>query len=197
MNNILVPASILVLLAAAFGGCSAKTEPEAPVVINGRALEKVQVDALEKRYGARPRAGRYWYDARSGLYGVEGYPAFGFMYAGHDFGPLAPDASRGDTNVLVNGRRLPQMEWAVWSQMLGTLIQPGSYWLDDKGNAGIEGIDIPTTNLFLAAQTNAYRGASGMGDNFWSTRFSAGNFDQGNTRGYVSVPGHGPVGYGF
>ncbi len=197
MNNILVPALILVLLAAALGGCSAETEPEASVVINGRELEKAQVDALEKRYGVRPRAGRYWYDARSGLYGVEGYPAFGFMYAGHDFGPLAPDASRGDTNVLVNGRRLPQMEWAVWSQMLGTLIQPGAYWLDDKGNAGIEGIDVPTTNLFLAAQQNAYRGASGMGDNFWSTRFSAGNFDQGNTRGYVSVPGHGPVGYGF
>jgi hypothetical protein len=34
-------------------------------------------------------------------------------------------------------------------------------------------------------------------DNFWSTRFSAGNYDSGNQRGYVSVPGHGPVGYGF
>lgn len=35
------------------------------------------------------------------------------------------------------------------------------------------------------------------GENFWSTRFSAGNSNAQNTQGYVSVPGHGPVGNGF
>jgi len=41
------------------------------------------------------------------------------------------------------------------------------------------------------------RGGGGGGDNTWSTRFSAGNYDNDNSRGYVSVPGYGPVGYGF
>ena len=170
---------------------------EKPVAINGRALKPEDVDALEKRYRVRPRPGDYWYDPRSGLYGVKGYGAYGFMYPGHDFGKPAREVSGGDTGVLVNGRELPKMEWLVWSQMLGTIIQPGAYWLDANGNAGYEGIDVPTVNLFAAAKQNAYTGASGTGDNFWSTRFGAGNSNADNSQGYVSVPGYGPVGYGF
>lgn len=167
------------------------------VVINGRALTPEKIAEIEKRYGVRPRPGNYWYDKTSGLYGVVGYPAYGFMYPGHDFGPLSRGASNGDTGVLVNGRELPKSEWAVWSYILGYWIQPGSYWLDHAGNAGYEGSPIPVVNLFAAAQQNAYRGRGAGGDNFWSRRFSAGNFDAGNQRGYVSVPGYGPVGYGF
>jgi hypothetical protein len=120
------------------------------------------------------------------------------MLAGHRFGKLDASASNGNSGVFVNGRHLPQSEWLVWSQLLGYVIQPGRYWLDDSGNAGYEGNPTPTENLYLAAQRNAYRtGGSGSGDNFWSSRFGAGNYDSGNQRGYVSVPGHGPVGYGF
>ena len=81
--------------------------------------------------------------------------------------------------------------------MLGYWIQMGSYWLDEKGNAGYEGNPTPLVNLYLAARQNAYQGRGSTGDNFWSSRFSAGNYDSGNQRGYVSVPGYGPVGYGF
>ena len=119
------------------------------------------------------------------------------MLAGHEFGKLNSNASNGDTGVFVNGRELPQLEWAVWSQMLGYVIQPGRYWLDENGNAGYEGNPIPTENLYMAAQRNYYGGSGGGGDNIWSTRFSAGNYDSDNQRGYVSVPGYGPVGYGF
>lgn len=164
------------------------------IVINGVMLTKPQIAAIEKSYGIKPRPGKYWYDAMSGLYGVVGYPAYGFMRAGHDFGTLDPNASNGHTEIIVNGRRLPQSEWTVWSYMLGYWIQPGSYWLDQNGNAGYQGNPNPVVNLYVAARQNNYRGS---GDNFWSTRFSAGNSDSGNQRGYVSVPGHGPVGYGF
>ena len=167
------------------------------VIINGITLSQQMIQELEGFYGIRPRPGNYWYDKRSGLYGVVGYPAFGFMRAGHNFGKLARTASHGNTGVLVNGRELPQAEWAVWSQLLGYIIQPGSYWLDENGNAGYAGNPIPTENLYMAAQRNSYRGSGGGGDNFWSSRFSAGNYDSGNQRGYVSVPGHGPIGYGF
>ncbi len=169
------------------------------VIINDVALTKAQMAEIKKKYSVEPKPGKYWYDTRSGLYGVVGYPSFGFMFAGHKFGKLARTASsgKGQTGVIVNGRELPQIEWAVWSQVLGYWILPGSYWFDDKGNAGYEGSPITVVNLYVTAQLNAYRGNRKGGDNFWTTRFSAGNYDSGNQRGYVSVPGYGPVGYGF
>lgn len=167
------------------------------VVINGRVLVDEQLAQLVETYGVTPLPGNYWYDAISGLYGVVGYQAYGFMYPGHKFGPLDRNVSQGNTNVFVNGRELPQSEWLIWSYMLGSPIEVGAYWLDAQGNAGYAGNPIPTVNLFMAASQNAYGGQGGSGDNFWSTRFSAGNSNAGNTQGYVSVPGHGPIGYGF
>jgi len=177
------------------------------VIVNGTALDQQQLAMLQHTYNVIPRPGNYWYDARSGLYGVVGYPAWGFMLPGHKLGRLQSNVSNGTSGVFINGRQLPQSEWVVWSQMLGYLIQPGRYWLDSNGNAGYEGNSVAVVNLYQAARQNAYRGGAGAGagaggsgggsDNFWSSRFSAGNSDRGNTRGYVSVPGYGPVGYGF
>ncbi|MEM8485359.1 MAG: hypothetical protein AAF564_07400 [Bacteroidota bacterium] len=163
------------------------------VVINGVTLTDAQEQALENLYNVKPLPGEYWYDTNSGLYGVMGHQAYGFMFPGHDFGKLSQYASQGNTRVFVNGRELPQLEWVIWSYMLGYPIQVGNYWLDDKGNAGYVGNPQPVLNLYLIAQKNTY---GDSGDNFWSSRFSAGNHD-GNGRGYVSVPGYGPVGYGF
>ena len=98
------------------------------------------------------------------------------------------NASNGHTNVFVNGCHLPFNEWAVWSQMLGYWFQPGRYWLDANGNAGFEGNATPLVNLYAAARQNAYRGNRSGGDNFWSSRFSAGNSNADNSQGYVSVP---------
>jgi len=167
------------------------------IIINNIPLTQEQISEIEKIYGLKPLPGNYWYDTKSGLYGVVGYPSYGFMLPGHNFGELSPNASHGYTGVIVNGRILPQAEWLIWSYILGYWIQPNSYWLDHMGNAGIVGVEIPLVNLFVAAQQNTYTGKGGSGDNFWSSRFSAGNYDSGNQRGYVSVPGYGPVGYGF
>jgi hypothetical protein len=79
----------------------------------------------------------------------------------------------------------------------GAEPQAGFYWFDQDGNIGIKGLPIPLANLYIAAHNNAFTGGSGGGDNIWSSRFCAGNYDSGNDRGYVSVPGCGPVGYGF
>ncbi len=171
-------------------------QEKAKIFINGKSLTKEQIAEIEKTYNVKPKPGNYWYDKTSGLYGVVGYPAFGFMLAGHNYGTMKRNVSNGNTGIIINGRELPQLEWAVWSQMLGYWIQPSSYWLDQYGNAGYEGYPTPIVNLYLAAQQNAYSGR-GSGDNFWSSRFGAGNYDSGNQRGYVSVPGHGPIGYGF
>jgi hypothetical protein len=167
------------------------------ILINGRALSTDEVNTLKEQYGVEPLAGNYWYDANCGLYGAVGYAAYGFMLPGHDFGPLDRNASHGNTKVLINGRELNQAEYLIWSSVLGSWIQAGSYWLDDQGNAGYAGSNEVLVNLYTAAQNNPYSGSGDSGDNFWMTKFSAGNYDQGNSRGYVSVPGYGPVGYGF
>jgi len=176
------------------GGKQAKKDKEpGAVIINDLTLSEAQIREIEETYGVRPAAGRYWYDSTSGLYGAAGYQSYGFMLPGHDYGKLNERASNGDTGVYVNGRELPQAEWIVWSQILGYYIQQGSYWLDQSGNAGYAGVPYPLVNLYSAALQNSY-GTGGSGDNFWSSRFSAGNSNAGNTQGYVSVPGYGPVG---
>lgn len=166
------------------------------VMINGSALSAAQVAQLERRYRVKAQPGNYWYDAKSGLYGIVGQPATGFMYPDHNFGKLAHNVSNGNTGVIVNGRELPQAEWAVWSQILGYWIQRGSYWFDSSGNAGYEGNPMPLVNFYVAATQNAYKGNPGGDGGFWATRFSAGNSYAGNQTGYVSLPGGGIVGYG-
>jgi hypothetical protein len=167
------------------------------VVINNVTLTNAQITEIEKQYGVKPKPGNYWYDPKSGLYGVVGYQAYGYMQPNHRFGSMKRNSSNGNTGIFINGRELPTLEYSVWSYMVGSWIQPGRYWLDHQGNAGYEGNPTPTINLFVAAKQNSYKGQGGGGDNFWTTRFSAGNYDSGGSRGYVSVPGYGPVGYGF
>ena len=173
-----------------------KQEKKGDVIINNKALTKEQIVEIEQTYGIKPLPGNYWYDAKSGLYGVIGYQAYGFMLPNHNFGTMDRNASNGNTGVFVNGREIPVSEDTVWSGIVGNWIQPGSYWLDAAGNAGYEGNPMPVINLYQAAQQRAYKGGSG-GDNQWNTRFSAGNYNADNSQGYVSVPGYGPVGYGF
>jgi len=175
------------------------TAEQKQVVINGRALTPSQLQDFEKLYRVQPRPGNYWYDARSGLHGVVGLVAAGFMYPGHDLGPLAAHVSAGTSEVYLNGRNLTVAEVQILNYLAQAQVPPGRYWLDGRGNTGYEGNDIPVGNLFAAARAAQQRGGGtgGGGDNFWSSRFSAGNYNADNSQGYVSVPGIGPVGYGF
>jgi len=175
----------------------------ARVVINGRALSAEDIANFEKLYRVKPQPGNYWYDTKSGLYGVVGQAAAGFMYPGHELGPLSADASGGNTDVFINGRNQTVQEVQILSALARTQVQPARYWLDAQGNAGYEGNPIPVGNLFaaaLAAQQGvggAAGGGAGGGDNFWNTRFSAGNYNSDNSAGYVSLPGGGTVSYGY
>src|SRR4051794_12192993 len=110
------------------------------VFVNGIGLTTETVCALERQYGLRLPAGRYWYDAQSGLAGPEGQGAVLLLPAGLALGgPLRPDASGGWTRVFLNGRQLTLGEVAFLMQRVGGPIWPGRYWLDAQGNAGPEG----------------------------------------------------------
>ncbi|MEL6713664.1 MAG: hypothetical protein AAFP86_07815 [Planctomycetota bacterium] len=189
-----MPSILLFLVALPLGlllGCgSGASEP----FINGRALTADELEGFRSMYGVVPQPGRYWYDPMSGIWGLEGGPAAGFLLPGLPFGAPSEDAAGGDSPVVVNGRRLPMQEVLSWQWMLGTQVMPGRYWLDHQGNYGVEGFPMPAGNLMVLLA----RGGGGRGrDNFWTSRVGAGNHDPVTGAGYVSVPGHGPIGYGM
>ena len=116
------------------------------------------------------------------------------MMPGHMLGQMPENASGGNTGIFVNGRHLTAVEVNFIAAFLQSPAIPGRYWFDAYGNWGIEGLPVPLVNFYEVARSGA---GSGGGDNFWSSHFRAGSYDSGNSRGYVSAPDHGPVGYGF
>lgn len=162
------------------------------VFINVIELSASQMAEFKKTYGVPPEAGRYWYDKVSGAYGNLGGSTAGFMYPGHNYGKMPAHASNGNTGVFFNGRQLDNTDYMIVSAIIGIPAVSGRYFFDSLGNVGYEGTAIALVNLYTAPGTSS----GGGGDNFWSSRFSAGNYNS-QGQGYVSVPGYGPVGYGF
>jgi len=167
------------------------------VVINGITLDEKMLTDFETKYHQRPFAGKYWYDAVSGLWGLEGKQAAGFIYPNHPYGNLSPNASNGNSGIFVNTRQISWNEAMVWSTITGIPPQQGRYWLDGQGNVGYEGYPAPTFNLYVVASQRQYHGANGKGgDHFWSSRFASGNSNDDNSGGYVAIPGGDAIFYG-
>lgn len=117
--------------------CAAERSPD--VFVNGRRVPAELIQALERQYGMRIQPGRYWYDALSGLWGLQGGPTAGQLVPGLALGgaPLAFDASGGATPVLINGRALHPSEIAYLQRC--TPVRPGRYWMNAHGVGGLEG----------------------------------------------------------
>lgn len=108
------------------------------VIVNHVRLTPGQLVVLSRMAGQPPRSGRYWYDGRSGAWGIEGGPALGQLPPNLGFGgPLRADASKGKSGVYINGRQLTRGEVAQLSR-LGTVFKR-RYWLDANGTFGFEG----------------------------------------------------------
>ena len=119
------------------------------VIINGRELTRAQAIAIAKTDGYAPVPGRYWYDRVSGAWGLEGREAAGFLLLGYDFGPLAPNASNGNTGVFANGREINMVEAMRIQQTLGAVYR-GRWWLDVRATTGIEGNPTAMGNIVAA-----------------------------------------------
>ena len=160
-------------------------EERKAVTVNGVRLEAESIQMLERTYRTRLVSGNYWYDAASGLWGVWGGPAFGQIQPGLALGgPLALDASGGQTNVVINGRAIHPLEYQVLVATFGYAI-PGRYRLDGWGNVGVEGGPF-LFNIHLAAVTQGGRGwyHSGPGGTITS---------DGTTIGYTGPDGESLV----
>jgi len=130
-------------------------------VINGIPLTAQQKAEFVRIYGTPPLAGEFWYDARSGLWGVKGREAFGVLRPGHAYGPLSPAASAGTTGVFINGRQINLAEALYIRNLLGSVMQ-GRWWLDGAtGYFGLEGSNAPVGNLYLAARAAQARSGGG------------------------------------
>lgn len=126
------------------------------VLVNGQLLSAQAMAMLTGGRGGVP-PGRYWYDARSGLWGLMGGPARGQIQAGLRIGgPLPANASGGGTNVFFNGRELHPAEVLYIRQRLGTAI-PGRYWLNPDLSGGPEG----GPKLFSLARRGYNRNTAG------------------------------------
>jgi hypothetical protein len=109
------------------------------VFINGVQLASPDLAELTATVGAAPVSGRYWYDATSGLWGLEGHGAGGVTRTGlHTAAPLAAEASAGKSGAFVNGRQLPVTELTAMATLLSWPLPAdsrysGHYTLDGEG----------------------------------------------------------------
>ena len=137
-------------------------------IVNGTPLTEQQKAEFRRIYGTPPLAGDFWYDTRSGLWGVKGREAFGLLRPGHNFGVLSPTASAGTTAVFINGRQINVAEALYLRNLLGAVV-PGRWWLDGQPDTlASKEVPIPTGNLFAAVRAAQARSGGGSGANYYN-----------------------------
>ncbi len=155
--RILVP--VAALIAAAGIGLGHAADGRTGIIVNSVALSPGTMRELQQIYPVPIRPGRYWYDAISGAWGMEGGPIAGQMLPGLRLGgPLRADASRGTSGVFINGRELTRGEKSYLEQACRTPVYPARYWVNAYGIGGFEGAP-PSFNLGLCG----HAGGQGRG----------------------------------
>jgi len=105
--------------------------------VNQRLLKSKDIAALQETFGPMP-PGQYWYDTESGMWGLWGQAAAGFVEAGLSFpvknlAVLPRHSSKGTTGVIVNGRELTTTDIAML-QGMGVACTKGKWKIDGDGN---------------------------------------------------------------
>jgi hypothetical protein len=103
------------------------------VYVNDVAISPRKLAKFERKFGLQVKPGRYWYDKRSGLWGLEGGPSLGQIPPRQKLGgKLKANASGGRIGVLFNGRKLHPVELAYLESIYGS-IAPGRYIVNAAG----------------------------------------------------------------
>jgi hypothetical protein len=159
---------------AAPGGVTIFTPPSGPsqiippppvaesrVIVNGKRLGAAELARIEQTYRVKIEAAEYWYDRKTGAWGLRGGPTRGFVAPALELGGgmLAPDASGGGTQVFVSGRELHPVDVAALQRCLPVL--PGRYWVGANGIGGYEG-GPPLFNLPALCSQRPGGGSGGL-----------------------------------
>jgi hypothetical protein len=121
------------------------------VEINGVRYRDAEIAMLETLVGPMPD-GSFWYDARSGLWGLVGGGAAGQMLPNLPLGAMAIGCSGCGSGVFLNGREITPAELLIYGP-----IACGRYFLDADGSAGPEG-GRPVVNLLRTPKRARRRG---------------------------------------
>lgn len=173
--------SVLILLLPAAPGEAAGSG----VFVNGSELKPETLRALQQAYPVPIAAGRYWYDAVSGAWGLEGQPIAGQMMAGLVLGgPLKADASKGTSGVFLNGRQLTGGEKAYLEMLCQTPVLPARYWVAANGMGGYEG---GPASFNLAQCPGLARNSGGARSSSRTYCDGSGNCTSTGVLGYIST----------
>jgi len=158
--------TFLLLLGASllFVSCGA-ADPAAPPVVAERAVQinnhaldvagMATLTQLEVAYKTRLSDGAYWYDPACGAFGTWGGPTVVCVPAGLVLGgPLPANASGVGSGIFINGREIHAFDALYLQHLLGP-IQPGRYFTDAMGNAGLEGGPV-LVNLVAAGSVDMH-----------------------------------------
>jgi hypothetical protein len=145
------------------------------VFFNGFALPQLAARQLRGVGVPLGSSGRYWYDPKSGWWGIEGGPAAGQLPPGLDLGgPLRADASGGGTGTFINGRELHPTEVQQLSLLFGSVPRV-RFWMNAQGIGGPEG-GPATFSLQAAAQARPGPQGGLRRGTFGTTGGDAGSF---------------------
>lgn len=164
-----MPNQIIIYCLTGFMLLTFSVQAQKQVTVNGDTLSQEIIRLLENAYQVKIQPGAYWYDQNSGFWGLQGSPPAGIMLPGLNLGgPLKADASNGQTNIFINGRQITRIEQQELIRITGTPIQPGRYWLNAQGWAGLEGQGALVNLYHLASQF--YR--QGSGSSFYRNQYT-------------------------
>jgi hypothetical protein len=169
---------------------SSAARAERVVIVNGKRLSAAELERLERKYHTEIQPADYWYDRRTGAWGVTGGPTRGFILPDLELGGgrLATDASGGGTQVFINGRELHPQDVFILQSCLPLPVQRGRYWVGANGIGGYEG-GPPMFNL--VALCSQKQGGAGPGG--WQCSGGSCGTDQTRTgvTNIVTEPGGG------
>jgi len=143
-------------------GAAVAGQTDRVVIVNGKRLSADELAKIERTYQVNILPADYWYDRKTGAWGIQGGPTKGFVLPDLELGGgrLAADASGGGTQVFINGRELHPNDVAFIQRCLVAPVQPGRYWVVADGTGGYEG-GPPLFNLVALCNQRRSGGGSG------------------------------------
>ncbi|XP_057782900.1 extra-large guanine nucleotide-binding protein 1-like isoform X2 [Salvia miltiorrhiza] len=124
--------------------CEVNQLPSHLICVNGKPLSIGELVMLQSSPNPpkKLRPGKYWYDKVSGFWGKEGEKPSQIISAELNIGyRISEDASNGDTNVLINNRRITKAE--LWMLQAAGINCEGNihFWLTADGSCMHEGMN--------------------------------------------------------